>query len=130
MKLIYKYHSTILLSVLFLLSLSSSVFARQKRHEGPYSSMFMTHTKQQRHFDIDDDGYLNRYEYSLYNTYTLFHYPLVKKKKQVPYDFNHDLMLQPFELQMYLRDKKNGRLVKVVKHKKQKKSRADKKKRR
>lgn len=68
--------------------------------------------KIQKHFDINKDGYLNRYEFSLFQTEQHFNYPLVKKKKQKPYDFNGDLMLQPFELASYLRDKKSGNLKK------------------
>lgn len=66
----------------------------------------------QKHFDRDRDGYLNRYENALYQTHLRFGYPLAKKKKHKPYDFNGDLMLEPFEWQMFLTDKKNGTLIK------------------
>jgi len=72
-------------------------------------------SKVQKHFDINEDGYLSLYENELYKTHKHFKYPLAKKKKQKPYDFNGDLMLQPFEKKMYLKDKKAGKLKKYSK---------------
>ncbi|MBU0504387.1 MAG: hypothetical protein ABII18_01135 [bacterium] len=67
-----------------------------------------------KHFDRNDDGYLNWHENKLYQTHLFFGYPLAKKKNQKPYDLNQDLMLQPFEMQQYLTDKNKGSLRKPI----------------
>lgn len=109
-------HLSITLLILNILFLSSSdSFAKKVKYHPRYSTMVPVKNRTQKHFDIDKDDYLNRYENSLYNTHLLFGYPLAKKKKHKPYDYNHDLMLGPFEMQLYLKDKKNGRLKKYVK---------------
>ncbi len=117
-----KFQKNLLLIIVsfFILScfVSGVSFAKEKKYVGKYSTLLKAKGRTMKHFDIDDDGYLNRYENSLYNTHKIFGYPLAKKKKQKPYDFNGDLMLQPFEMTMYLKDKKNGTLKRYSKKKK------------
>jgi hypothetical protein len=80
-----------------------------------YSTLIKAKDRTMKHFDRNDDGYLNWYESKLYQTHRHFGYPLVTKKNQKPYDFNQDLMLQPMEIKQYLADKKNGILRKLKK---------------
>jgi hypothetical protein len=47
---------------------------------------------------------------SLLRTHIHFGYTLVNKKKQIPYDLNHNAMLEPDEEKRYASDKKNGML--------------------
>ncbi|MCP5464214.1 MAG: hypothetical protein H7A33_04225 [Deltaproteobacteria bacterium] len=84
-----------------------------------YNTAAKVKGKVMKHFDRDEDGVLNRYELSLYQTHKHFGYPLAKKKKQKPYDFNGDLMLQPYEEQLYNKDKAAGNLRKFKKNKDQ-----------
>ncbi|MBF0106610.1 MAG: hypothetical protein HQM16_14950 [Deltaproteobacteria bacterium] len=100
----------ILPAVMFLVA-PSKVPAKKIAYS-PLSSMVEVKNRTMKHFDRDKDGWLNRYENSLLTTHLKFGYDLVKKNKQKPYDFNHDLMLEPFEKKMYLKDKKNGVLKK------------------
>ena len=106
----------LLLSIYFM---GAEVSAKKAQY-GPGTTMIAVKNKTQKHFDLDRDGYLNRFEHSLLTTHLYFNYPLVKKKKQIPYDFDNNRMLQPYELQMYLKDKKKGQLKKYVKKKEEK----------
>lgn len=76
---------------------------------GTFSMTKVTNGKE-KHFDRDRDGFLSPYERSHLQTHLSRGYPLVRKKTQKPYDFDHDLMLAPFEMSQYLADKKSGRL--------------------
>lgn len=67
-------------------------------------------TKEEKHFDINQDGRLDINESLYYRTHKITGYPLITKDKQKPYDFNYNYMLDPFEQQMYLKDKANGTL--------------------
>ena len=91
----------------FYLLFSSFVFAREKV---VITSFSKPKDKVEKHFDKDKDGFLNFYERMLLRTYVVFHYPLVKKKKQRPYDVNGDLMLEPAENKRYLEDEASGKL--------------------
>lgn len=79
-------------------------------HPEDYPTSFRPQTKVQKHFDLDKNKILNLYEMSLIRTYLQFGYALVKKKKQIPYDLNHNAMLEPSEEKNYSSDKKNGTL--------------------
>lgn len=94
----------------FLASLLSFCLSQTAQARACPSSAPEVTNKIQKHFDSDKDRCLNRYEYSLYLTHRRFGWELAKKKNQRPYDFNHDLMLEPFEMQMYLKDKEMGTL--------------------
>ena len=102
----------ITIRIFFLLCLSPVV----SRAELVISSLTPVHTKTQKHFDIDRDKFLSPYERLLLRTHEIMHYPLVKRKKQRPYDYNGDHMLEPFEEQHYLRDKGDGSLSDVYKN--------------
>lgn len=82
----------------------------KKSNSTDYPTSFRPETKVQKHFDLDENKILNLYEMSLIRTYLQFGYTLVKKNKQMPYDFNHNAMLEPDEEKIYLLDKKNGTL--------------------
>lgn len=90
------------------LLLSLGVVAKKTDEVGPHSSLVLVAGQTMRHFDIDKDGVLNRYENSLYNSHKIFGYPLITKPSEALYDINHNLMLEPFEQQTYLKDKKSG----------------------
>lgn len=79
-------------------------------HPEDYPTSFRPQTKVQKHFDLDKNKILNLYEMALIRTYLQFGYPLAKKKKQIPYDLNHNAMLEPSEEKMYASDKQNGTL--------------------
>lgn len=69
--------------------------------------------RKEKHFDRNRDGFLSPYERGSLQTHLSRGYPLVRKNTQKPYDFDRDLMLEPFELSQYLADKKSGRLGKT-----------------
>lgn len=73
-----------------------------------------------KYFDINEDGTLSRYEFSLLQTHLIKGYPMITKKKQLAYDFNQSHLLEPFELKLYKQDKKAGTLRKLPKEKKEK----------
>lgn len=101
-----------LCAAFILLSIALPAMAKNKIKYPPNTSMVEVTNRTQKHFDANRDGWLNRHENSLLTTHLRFGYPLVKKRKQRPYDFNGDLMLEPFEWQMYTRDKESGTLRK------------------
>lgn len=74
-----------------------------------------------RHFDRDGNGTLDQNERMNLRTHQVFHYPLVEKSNQQPYDVDGDLMLEPFEMRQYLADKASGRLKDVFKEYEKKK---------
>lgn len=80
-----------------------------------------TSKKLARHFDRDKNGALDQLERMNLRTYQIFHYPLVEKENQKPYDVDGDLMLEPFEMRQYLADKVSGRLKDVCKEYEEKK---------
>lgn len=67
-------------------------------------------TRREKHFDINNDGFLNISERQLVRTQAHFNTPLVTKKKQLPYDVNKDRMLSADEWYLYARDRENSRL--------------------
>lgn len=71
-------------------------------------------TKEEKYFDIDNSGRLDLYEKTLLRTHLITKYPLITKNKQIPYDFNKNRMMDPFEMQTYLKDKKNGKLLELT----------------
>lgn len=73
---------------------------------GITSSLTPVTNKTEKHFDVNKDKQLSPYERLLLRTHELKGYPLAKKKKMLPYDFNGDLMLEPFEEQKYRERKK------------------------
>jgi DNA modification methylase len=109
-------HLTVFLSFIVMLSLVPLCLrAKAKCSLGTYSTMVKVKNRTMKHFDINDDGCLNRYENSLFKTHERTGWKLAKKKKQKPYDVNYNLMLEPFEYKMYLKDKKDGNLKKLSK---------------
>lgn len=103
----------IIVITFIIFCIAGDVFATPVQ-SGSRGTMQKVKGKVQRHFDRDEDGYLSRYELALYQTHLLFGYPLAKKKKQIPYDFNQDFMLQPYEMKQYLKDKKEDNLKKLA----------------
>lgn len=76
------------------------------------SSQVKVKGKVMKHFDQNKDGVLSPYENSLYKTQQHFGYKLAKKKKHKAYDFNGNLMLEPYEYQRFKQDKASGTLKK------------------
>ncbi len=74
--------------------------------------MIEVHGKVARHFDRDNDGYLNMVEAAFCRTHLRFGYPLVKKRKQRAYDTNQNAMLEPDEWRAFSLDKQAGALKK------------------
>lgn len=66
----------------------------------------VVNTKLERFFDINEDGWVSLYERGLMTTYHTFNWPLAKTKKMKKFDFNKNLMLEPFEYEQYLKWKK------------------------
>lgn len=81
--------------------------------------------KLEKHFDRDKNGHLDQIERMNLRTHQIFHYPLVEKRNQEPYDVNGDLMMEPFEMRQYLADKASGRLKDVCRKYEEKKKAED-----
>lgn len=94
----------------FCVVFSFSVVARG---EVVITSLSKPKGKVEKHFDKDKDGFLSPYERMLLRTHVIYRYPLVKKKKQRPYDVNRSLMLEPAEYKRYLQDEATGKLKTV-----------------
>lgn len=104
---------------LFFLFYSFTVAARPV-----VSSLTPVQNKTQKHFDLDRNKSLDPYERLLLRTHEVMKYPLANKKKMLPYDYNQDRMLEPFEHQKYLRDKQSGDLNTVYQKFRDKKKQA------
>lgn len=93
--------------------------AKTKQTQG-YPPMAVTKAKGKllKHFDRNQDGYIDYFEASILRSYRQFHYPLAKKKKHLPYDFNNDGMLAPHEVREFKKDEARGTLRQFVKNQK------------
>ena len=84
----------------------------KKRSRSPYDTK--AKGRVMKNFDYDKDGYLSYTERAYYLTHKRMGYPIVSKKKMIPYDLNHNKMLENDEHFAYKRDKANKSLKKLT----------------
>lgn len=71
----------------------------------PIGSVACAKTSLQRHFDLNKDQYLSRYEYELMRTHLIRKFPLAIKISEKAYDFDQNAMLEPYEAGLFKKEK-------------------------
>lgn len=102
------------LVVLFWLLITLPFVATAKK-QVPTGSLYKVSSKLHKHFDSNDDGFLDRLEYEQFKTYLYFGYPLAQTVAEQAYDNNKNGMIEPGEYYRYQQDKRSGRDKVVIK---------------